>query len=98
MRQIASKRSLVHKARELRDHLIWARSQIYIGIVGYLLFGWCWMKGKTFDDNGQSLYEFVIIWTAYFIFRAILTAYKHRKYKDLLQRLVFNEGLKLKIK
>lgn len=56
------------------------------------------MKGKTVDDHGQSLYGFVIIWTVYFIFRAISTAYKHRKYMDLLQRLVFKERLKLVIK
>jgi hypothetical protein len=77
---------------------MWARFQIYIGIIGYLFFGWCWMKGKTVDDNGQDLFGFVIMWTFYFILRAILTAYRYNKYKDLLQRLVFKEALKLKIK
>lgn len=98
MKQIPSKRSLVQKARDLRDHLKWACAQIYIGIAGYLLFGWAWMKGGTEDKNGQNLASFVIFWTILLIFRAILTVYRRGKLHDLLQHLVFKEGLKLKIK
>jgi hypothetical protein len=93
-----SKKSLVSKARKLRDHLEWARSQIYIAIVGYLFFGWCWMKGMRIDHDGQRLDQFVVLWTLFFIFRLILTIYRRRKFRGILRQLEYNYGMKLKNK
>lgn len=98
MKQFPTKRSLVHKARDLRDHLKWACSQIYLGLAGYLLFGWAWMNGVTEDEKGQGLVSFVIFWTILLIFRTLATVYRRRKLQDLLQHLVFKERLKLKIR
>lgn len=93
-----TKKSLVHKARKLRDHLKWARAQIYVAILGYLFFGWCWMKGMRVDHDGQRLDHFVAFWTLYFILRLIMTVYRYQKFKGILHQLDYNHGLKLKIK